>query len=143
MATAASASGPSAGASKGMNIALWVVQALLALGFGMGGFMKAVTPIAELAKKMDWAGTMPEALVRFIGISEVAGALGLILPAATRVRPRLTPLAAAGLVVVMILAALFHVSRSEFHVLPTNLVMGGLAAFVAWGRYSKAPIAAR
>jgi uncharacterized membrane protein YphA (DoxX/SURF4 family) len=143
MTNVASAPGPSARAGTGLHIALWVVQALLALAFGMGGFMKAATPIAELATKIDWAGVVPEALVRFIGISELAGALGLILPAATRVRPWLTPLAAAGLAVVMLLAAAFHVARAEYQHLPLNFVIGGLAVFVAWGRRSKAPIAAR
>jgi len=143
MATAASVSGPSSTAHKGLHIALWVAQVLLALGFGMGGLMKSTTPMAELAAKMPWAGAVPELLVRLIGISEVAAAVGLILPAATKVRPSLTPLAAACLVVVMVLAAIFHVTRGEFEALPINIVLGGLAAFVAWGRHKKAPIAAR
>jgi hypothetical protein len=134
-----------AGASKGLSIALWIVQALLAFGFGMAGAMKASKPIAELAVnvKMAWVSAVPEGLVRFIGISELAGALGLILPAATRIKPALTPVAACGLIVVMLLAAGFHVSRGEFQALPFNLVLGGLAAFVAWGRFRKAPIQGR
>jgi len=71
------------------------------------------------------------------------GALGLILPAATRIQARLTPLAAAGLVTVMLLAALLHVSRGELGVLPVNLVLGGLAGFVAVGRAKLAPIPPR
>ena len=83
---------------------------------------------------------VPLALVRFIGISELLGAVGLILPALTKIKPLLTPLAALGLLTIMILAMGFHVSRGEAGTLPFNIVLGGLAAFVAWGRTSKAPI---
>jgi hypothetical protein len=130
-------------APKGWNIALWVVQILLALFFGMAGFMKTTQPIPELAEKMVWPGVVPAALVRFIGLSELAAALGLILPAVTRIKPVLTPLAGAGLAVIMVLAAIFHAARGEFGALPTNVVLGALAAFVAWGRFRKAPIPPR
>jgi putative oxidoreductase len=133
----------SAPASKAWNVALWIAQILLAAAFGMAGVMKSTAPITELAEKMVWPGAMPAALVRFIGVSELLGAIGLILPAATRIRPMLTPLAAAGLVVVMLLAAAFHLSRGEAGALPINLTLGALAAFVAWGRFRKAPIRAR
>lgn len=128
--------------SQAMNVALWITQLLLAAAFGMAGAMKATTPIAELAPKMPWVANLPH-LVRFIGASELAGALGLLLPALTRIKPWLTPLAAVGLTVVMVLAAAFHVSRGEYSVLPIPLLLGALAAFVAWGRTRKAPIAAR
>jgi uncharacterized membrane protein YphA (DoxX/SURF4 family) len=128
---------------KGLHIALWVVQAMLAVAFGMAGSMKATKPIADLAQQMVWAGDVPAALVRFIGVSEFAAALGLVLPAATRIQPRLTALAAAGIVLVMVLASLFHLSRGEAGALPVNFVFAGLAAFVAWGRARKAPIAPR
>jgi putative oxidoreductase len=127
---------------KGLHIVLWVTQVVLALMFTMAGFMKSTQPIDELGKKMTWVLDLPS-LTRFIGIAEVAGALGLILPAATRIMPKLTPLAALGLTVVMVLATIFHISRGEFQALPLPLVLGGLAAFVAWGRFSKAPIAPR
>ena len=70
------------------------------------------------------------------------GAVGVVLPALTRVQPKLTPLAAAGLVVVMVLAMANHIMAGEFMIVP-NLVLGGLAAFVAWGRFKRAPIAPR
>jgi putative oxidoreductase len=127
---------------KGLHIALWVTQVALALMFAMAGLMKSTQPIEELGKKMTWVLDMPS-LTRFIGIAELAGAVGLILPAATRIMPKLTPLAALGLTVVMILATIFHISRGEFQALPITLILGGLAAFVAWGRYKKAPIAPR
>lgn len=81
--------------------------------------------------------------MRFIGASEFLGALGLLLPALNRIKPGLTPLAAAGLVLIMLLAATFHVARGELFALPINFALGGIAAFVAWGRYRKGPIRAR
>lgn len=129
--------------SKGLNIGLWVAQGLLALAFGMAGASKATTPIDDQAKNMPWVTDVPLALVRFIGTAEFAAALGMILPSALRIKPILTPLAGAGLVVIMSLAAMFHISRGEAPVAPVNLVLGGMAAFVAWGRYKLSPIAPR
>lgn len=127
--------------SKGWHIGLWVAQILLAVGFGMSGFMKLATPYADLAQEMAWAQHTPETLVKFIGVVELAGALGLILPAATRIKPFLTPLAASGLGVIMVLAIALHLSIGE--VPAPNFVLGGIAALVAWGRWSKAPILPR
>ena len=134
---------PSINTSKGLHIGLWVVQGLLAVAFGMAGAMKTFTPLPELAASLPWVLDVPAALVRFIGISELAAAFGLVLPSLLRVQPRLTALAGAGLVVVMVLASIFHLSRGEAAALPANFVLGGLAAFVAWGRTRKAPIQAR
>jgi hypothetical protein len=129
--------------NKGLHLALWVVQTLLAAGFGMAGLFKLTAPIAELAHKIPWVGQVPAGLVRFIGASELLGAVGLLLPAATRIRPSLTWLAGAGLALVMGLAAAFHLSHGELQALPVNVVLGGMAAFVAWGRRSRAPIRPR
>jgi uncharacterized membrane protein YphA (DoxX/SURF4 family) len=139
--TTASASTTPATPSKGLHIGLWVVQVLLALAFGASGLMKMTTPIADLAKNMPWVADMP-GLVRFIGTSEFLGAVGLILPAALRIVPKLTGIAAAALVVVMVLAFGFHIMQhDEFgHMMP-SVVLGALAAFVAWGRLVGAPIA--
>jgi len=81
--------------------------------------------------------------VRFIGVSELVASVGLILPSVTRIAPKLTPLAAAGLVVIMVLAMGYHVRLGEMHALPNSIILGGLAAFVAWGRFRKVPIAPR
>lgn len=135
-------SSSSATPSRALNIGLWVAQVLLAVAFGMAGTMKTTKPIAELVKAMPWVSDAP-ALIRFIGLAELAGSLGLLLPSLTRIKPRLTPLAALGLVVVMVLAALFHIARGEVAAVPVNLALGGLAAFVAWGRGRKAPIGPR
>jgi putative oxidoreductase len=133
----------SSSSSTVLRIALWVAQVGLMLMFLGAGFMKATTPIPILAQKLPWASTMPEAIVRFIGISELAGALGLVLPSLTRIRPKLTIYAALGLVTIMVLASVFHLSRGEAAVLPVNIVIGAVAAFIAWGRAKKAPIEPR
>ena len=125
--------------SKALHITLWVVQILLALAFGMAGFMKLTTPIPQLAAQgMTYVNSFGEGMVRFIGISEILGAIGLILPAALRIKPVLTPVAAVGLAIVMVLAFGYHVSNNEPFT-PT-IVLFALAAFVAWGRFKKAPI---
>lgn len=130
--------------SKSWNIGLWVAQALLAAMFLMAGATKLMSGSAELvAMGMGWAENAPFLLIKFIGLAEVAGALGLILPAATRILPHLTKLAAAGLCVVMVLAAGVHIVRGEFEVVPVNAVLFALAALVVWGRTNKAPIAPR
>ena len=129
------------GGSKRLRVGLWVVQVLLALVFGLSGAMKLAVPYAELLKQGAWVERVPLALVKFIGVAELSGALGLILPAATRIKPFLTPLAAAGLVVIMVLAAVLHVSLGEPPIV--QLIIGGLGAFVVWGRFRKAPITPR
>lgn len=129
--------------SKGLNVGLWVAQILLAAAFLMAGGMKVSAPIETLKAQMPWVSGALGGAVRFIGGAELAGAVGLILPAATRIQPKLTGVAAAALGVVMILAAITHGSRGELAMVVPNLFLGGLAAFVAWGRLAKAPIAPR
>jgi putative oxidoreductase len=129
--------------SKALHVALWVVQGLLGAMFLAVGAMKATQPIAALVDTLGWPAAVPAALVRVIGVAEFLGGLGLILPAAIRVKPMLTPLAGVGLAMVLVLAAIFHISRGELGALPLPVVLGGLAAFVAWGRAVKAPIAPR
>src|SRR5688500_6961094 len=126
MATVAHTNHAPATRSKFLHWSLWAVQVLLGLAFVMAGSMKTSTPYFELAEKMAWVGAVPEGLVRIIGVSELLGGLGLILPAATRIRPTLTAYAAAGLTVIMILAAAFHLSRGEGAAVPINVVLGGL-----------------
>jgi uncharacterized membrane protein YphA (DoxX/SURF4 family) len=129
--------------SKAMNIGLWVAQVLIAAMIFMAGFMKASQPIETLAEALPWAADIPLVLVRFIGISEVLAALGLLLPALLRIKPFLTVWAALGLVVVMVLAAGFHALSGEFSGIGLNVMIMVLAAFVAWGRSKKAPIQAK
>ena len=128
-------------ASKALHIGLWVAQVLLFLAFMGAGGMKLVTPAEELLK-LDPTQLIP--LTRFIGTAEVLGALGMILPAASRIRPGLTPLAALGLFTIMVLATGVHVMKGDIaQALPVVGSLGALAAFVAWGRWKKAPIAPR
>ncbi|SFQ98182.1 DoxX family protein [Poseidonocella sedimentorum] len=130
--------------NKGWTIGLWIAQALLAAMFLMAGATKLTSGSADLvAMGMGWAENAPFLLIKFIGLAEVAGALGLILPAATRIMPGLTTLAAAGLAVIMVLASGLHIIRGEFEVLPINAILFALAAFVVWGRTKKAAIAPR
>ncbi len=126
-----------------MRIALWIVQSLLAFAFLAAGFMKATVPLAELATQMAWVESFPAFAVRLIGVAEIAGALGLILPSITRIKPVLTPIAAAALVVLMIGGAGTHLVLGEAAMMPPSIVLGTLAAFVAWGRYKAAPIPER
>jgi hypothetical protein len=92
---------------------------------------------------LPWATEVPAAMVRFIGLSELLGGLGLLLPSILRIKPQLTPWAAIGLVAVQVLAAIFHLSRGESGVIGVNVLFIALAAFVAWGRMKKAPISAK
>ena len=115
------------------NIVLWVAQGLLALGFGMAGFMKAFR-YEQAREQMAWIKDVPGSLARFIGGVEMLGAVGVILPRLTGILPWLTPTAAAGLALVMLLAAGFHVSRKEAPV--PNVVLLALALFVVYGRFA-------
>ena len=123
-----------------MNIALWVVQGLLALLFLMSGSMKAFTPLATMRKKMTWANDFPTAFVRFLGLAELLGAIGLIAPAVTGIQSWLTVAAAVGFVVVMVSASVFHASRREYQHLGIPLVLLGLSVFVVLGRGVLVPL---
>ena len=129
--------------NKTINISLWIAQGLLAAMFIMAGAMKATQPLEALAESLPWVTTTQLALVRFIGISELLGGIGLLLPSILRIKPSLTVWAAVGLAVVMVLAAGFHASRGEFSAIGANAMFMAIAAFIAWGRSKKAPIAAK
>ncbi len=128
---------------KRLHYSLWSAQVLLALVFAMTGFMKLTIPAADLAHAMPAGIGLSIPLIRFIGVAELAGAIGLVLPAATRILPLLTPIAAGALAVVMALAALLHAWRSEIGSLAVVLVLGVIALFITWGRITRAPIPAR
>ncbi len=123
-----------------MNIALWIVQVLLAAMFLMAGFTKLTSPVEKLSATMPWVNDVPSLLVPFIGICEVAGAFGLILPSALKIKPKLTVAAAIGLGLTMVLAFAFHASRGEYQGLPVTGFLTSLALFVVWGRSRKAVI---
>jgi uncharacterized membrane protein YphA (DoxX/SURF4 family) len=113
-----------------MNTALWIVQGLLALLFLFAGGTKLVLPIAEMTKDMP----LPGWFLRFIGVAEVLGGIGLILPQWLQIQPGLTPLAAAGLVIIMIGATATTLLSGGGATALFPFVTGLLAAFVAYGR---------
>jgi|SRR5258706_4678613 hypothetical protein len=118
------------GRARKMNRALWVVQGLLVLVFLFAGIAKLVMPIEELAQQTP----LPGAFLRFIAVAEVLGAVGLILPGLLGIQPGLTAVAAAGLVIIMIGATTITVASGQASLALFPLVVGLLAAFVAYGR---------
>ena len=128
---------------KGLNVALWVVQGLLSLTFIGTAIWKLATPIAEIAEMIPWAGQVSPAFFYFTAVADLAGGLGVLLPSATRIAPRLAVLAALGCAALQASAIAFHLSRGEAANTPFNFVLVALSLFVAWGRAKKAPIAGR
>jgi DoxX-like family len=128
-----------------LNGVLWALQILWGFFFAGNGFGKVLLSdaalYAEASQSVPWFAAVPQPLIVFIGVCEVLGGVGLILPAINRVRPNLTPLAGAALALTMVLAAGFHIVRGEFTLVPVNLVLGAVAAFVAVGRSNHRPIA--
>jgi uncharacterized membrane protein YphA (DoxX/SURF4 family) len=120
-----------------MNMALWLVQALLATLFLFAGGIKLVTPMEDMMKQIPLP--LPDWFVIFTGVVEVLGALGLVLPWVLRIKPGLTPLAAAGLVIVMIGAAVYTWAAGDVASALIPLLVGILCAFVAYGRWWLAP----
>jgi len=123
-----------------MNIALWIVQILLALAFAMAGIMKVTQPIDRLETRMGWVKDVGPRGVRLIGSLEILGAIGLILPAITGILPWLTPVAAAGLALTMVGAMITHGRRGEYSGIAANLVLLVLALFIVYGRFVIVPI---
>jgi hypothetical protein len=118
-----------------MTRALWIAQGLLALIFLFAGGLKLVLPLEKLTGPVP----LPGLFVRFIGVAEVLGGIGLILPGLLRIRPGLTPLAAAGLVIIMAGAAVITLVGGDVAPALIPLVLGLLSAFVAYGRWRLAP----
>jgi uncharacterized membrane protein YphA (DoxX/SURF4 family) len=128
-----------------LNIGLWVVQALLAVLFLFQGVIKFAPP-PNLPATMQWLYDLYKsspALSAFIGVAELAGAAGLILPGLTKIRPRLTIWAAVGLMIVMLLAAIYHLQRGEPSIIGMNAVVLVLSGLIAYGRWRIAPLPAR
>ena len=119
-----------------MNIVLWIIAGLLAAAFAGAGLMKLAQPKEKLASSgMAWTEDFSSGTVKLIGALEVAAAIGLILPAALGIAPILVPLAALGLVLLMIGAAITHARRQETSNIAINVVLLLLAAVVVWGRF--------
>ena len=123
-----------------MEIALWVAQVLLALAFVAAGFQHAFRfDQFSASPRMAWAADVGRPNMRVIGLLEIAGAIGLVLPALTGILPWLTPVAAAALALLMLSAAIFHARRGEFSGIVPNAALGAIALFIAWGRFVAAP----
>lgn len=124
-----------------MTITLWIAQILVALVFVMAGILKISQPIAKLQKNMNWVKHVTPGIVRLIGALEILGALGLILPAATKTLPWLTPVAACGLVLTMIGAIMVHLRLKEARQIGMPVILLLLSLFIALGYFVFAPIA--
>jgi uncharacterized membrane protein YphA (DoxX/SURF4 family) len=124
-----------------MNLALWIIAIVLAVGFAASGLMKLVRSKEQLVGSgFGWAEDFSPTRIRLIGVAEILGAVGLILPAALHIAPILVPLAAVGLALVMVGAAVVHARRKEAPMVAINAVLFGLAVVVAWGRFGPYPL---
>ena len=123
-----------------MGIVLWVLQVLLALAFLAAGVMKASQPINNLKKNMSWVESTPVWGVRTIGILEILGGLGLILPAVTHILTWLTPVAAIGLALTMIGAIILHIRLNETNRVVAPIVLLLLALIIVYGRFAVVPL---
>ena len=126
-----------------LHISLWLVQALLGVLFIATGVWKLLTPLAELATMIPWAGQVPPGFLLAIALIDLLGGVGLLLPALSRIKPGLTVLAALGCALLQLCAIVFHLSRGEAKNTPFNVLLVGLSLYVFWGRRYKAPIPAR
>ncbi len=123
------------------NIILWILQVLVGLAFIGAAYSHGIAPEQMLAQPGgEWVAALPRGLLSFIALCEFLGGVGVILPALTRIKPWLTPLAAALLALVMLLAMGFHIIRGEYPNVIFNLVLFALAAAVAYGRFALVPL---
>jgi hypothetical protein len=129
--------------SKILHIILWIAQVFLAGILIWASSMKLFRPVSQLALMWPWVGQVSSVFVKFTGLVDLLGALGLLLPALLRVKPNLTPMAALSLIVLMICASAFHIARGEAAAIGFNIVFALIAGFIAWGRFKKAPITAK
>jgi uncharacterized membrane protein YphA (DoxX/SURF4 family) len=118
-----------------MNIAVWIIQGILALMFLMAGITKSVQPKDKLVKTLPWVNGFSLQTVRFIGISELIGAIGIVVPQLTGICQILTPVAAIGLAVIMILAAAHHLPKKEYREEGFNATLLILDVIVALYRF--------
>jgi uncharacterized membrane protein YphA (DoxX/SURF4 family) len=120
--------------SKTIHISLWVVQVILAASLIWAGTIKLFQPAEKLAEMWPWVAQVPNGLLKFTGVIDLLGGLGLILPGLLRIQPKLTYISALCIVVLMVVASVFHITRGEGAKIGANIVFALLALFVAWGR---------
>ncbi|HEX9890298.1 MAG TPA: DoxX family protein [Nitriliruptorales bacterium] len=121
------------------NRLLWVLQVALGVQFVAVGILHFIVP-EGLPATLEWMYDLSDTLHAISGIAEILGGLGLILPAATKILPQLTVAAAAGLVLVMVGAVVYHIGRGEIFNVVGNLILAALLAYVAYGRWQREPI---
>lgn len=119
---------------KFLRASIWLAQVLAFIAFGLVGLIKLSKPIPELAAMWPWTGQLPAAIVRTLGIIDVAGGVGVLLPSLIRIKPGLTVVAALCCIALQLCAMVFHVSRGEIGATPVNVVFLALVAHVFWGR---------
>jgi uncharacterized membrane protein len=122
-----------------MNILLWILQFILGIYFFVTGMLHFILP-PNLPAQLGWMYDLPSILHYISGVAEILGGLGLILPGLTRIQTRLTPLAAVGLVLVMLGAIVYHITRGEMQNLVMNIVLAALLTFVAYMRWRSHPL---
>ncbi|OZI09729.1 hypothetical protein BWI93_02365 [Siphonobacter sp. BAB-5385] len=123
-----------------LHVTLWLIQLLLAASLLWAASMKLFQPLDQLAAMWPWTNQVPRSVVTLTGMVDVLGALGLVVPMLLNVKPALTPLAAVGVILLMITASIFHIARGEASLIGVNVVFALLAAGVAWGRWTNAPM---
>ncbi|AEA44328.1 DoxX family protein [Fluviicola taffensis] len=119
---------------KTTNVFLWIAQTLLSITLIWAGALKNIQPIEKLELMWPWAGQVSPAFVQFTGVIDLLGGIGLIVPALFRIKPILTPIAALGIILLMISASVFHISRGEGTQIGFNIVVAAIAGFIAYGR---------
>jgi len=120
--------------SKSIIIALWVTQIILAVCFIWGAAMKLFLPIEKLSAMWPWAGEISPLLVRATGLLDLFAGFGIIIPAIFRIYSKIVSLTAIGIILLMLSASIFHISRGEASQIGINIFIAVLAAFVFWGR---------
>jgi putative oxidoreductase len=123
-----------------LHFTLWGAQILLASFFAAMAWLKLALHSERLIEIMAWAAVLPMPLVRALGVAELIGAIVVAAPAVTRAPQRMVGWAATGFMALMVAAATIHIARGELRMLPINLTVFALAAFVAWGRLAHQPI---
>jgi hypothetical protein len=132
-------------AERAMNVTLWTLQVLWGVSFSITGFGKVFfyNPVLwnRALHQVPWFSAVPHDLMIFIGVCEFLGGIGLILPAATGIKPILTPISAAALALVMVLATGFHIARAEYVFVALNVVLAVVSAYIAYQRAFTRPVA--
>jgi uncharacterized membrane protein YphA (DoxX/SURF4 family) len=125
---------------RNQKLSFWVAQTILAGVFFLQGLMKLIIPVDALAQTQFWINVAPEWIVKMIGVVEVLAGIGLIVPSLLQYRPEWSLRAGYGVLLLLLLAATFHVIRQEWGNLPTIVILAAIDVYFLWGRLKKEPI---